>query len=276
MSPPDADFTETEAALYRPVAARIAALRARLGRSVLVGLSGPQGGGKTTGAQALRRRLADEGLRCAVLSIDDVYLTRAERQALAARAHPLLATRGPPGTHDLALAERTIDALLAGKSLALPRFDKGADDRAPASAWPWFEGPADVVLLEGWCVGARPQPAQALAEPVNALERGEDADGRWRTFVNAALAAYQPLFARIDLLIQLRPPSFDVVLGWRRQQEEALRAGGGAHAMSDAELARFVQHYERLTRWIIEDLPARADVVAQLDARRRVLSTTGL
>jgi D-glycerate 3-kinase len=240
--------------------------------ALLVGLCGPQGSGKSTLVEALQRDLAERGLRAAVLSIDDVYLPRAERRRLARDVHPLLATRGPPGTHDIDLAVRVIDDLLAGRTLALPRFDKAADDRLPATAWPVFEGPADVVLFEGWCVGAAPEDAQALIAPVNDLERDEDRDGRWRAYVNTALRAYQTLFARMDLLIQLRPPGFETVLAWRRQQEAQLRAErAGQGVMSDAEVARFVQHYERITRHILSETPSRADIVIDLGPAREVL-----
>ncbi len=121
-------------------------------------------------------------------------------------------------------------------------------------------------------MGARAQAAGELDAPVNALERDEDGDGRWRRFVNAALAGdYQTLFGRIDALALLAAPGFDVVQGWRTQQEAELRAaGGGSAVMNDAEIARFIQHYERLTRHILDEMPARADLVVALDAERGV------
>lgn len=266
-------FRDLAARLYGTLTWRIMSEVQARGRPVLVGLCGPQGSGKSTGALVLRRMLSRRGLRTAILSIDDLYLTRAERRVLAEQIHPLLATRGPPGTHDIGLGEAVIGALLAGESLPLPTFDKAADERRARADWPWFEGPADVVLFEGWCVGARPQDEADLATPINTLERDEDPDGTWRRFVNSALAAYQPLFARLDVLVQLRPPSFDVVAGWRREQEAKLRERTGA-GMSDAAIDRFVAHYERLTRDIMEEMPVRADVVAQLDETRGLVAVS--
>ena len=254
----------------------VAMRRQKLRRTILVGLAGPQGSGKSTLANRLSARLRDAGLRPAVLSLDDFYLTRAERQALAADVHPLLAVRGPPGTHDLALLEAVVDRLLAGRSVTIPQFDKALDDRAPVSR----EGPAraGVVLLEGWCVGALRQDSAALAEPVNALEREADPDGVWRRFVNESLAAYEPLFARLDLLIQLRAPSFDTVADWRWEQEAKLRAATAddpnSRVMDEAAIRRFVQHYERITREMFEK--PRADLVVDLDADRRLLALRGL
>ena len=160
----------------------------------------------------------------------------------------------------------------AGETI-IPRFDKAIDDRAPPDRWPRVDGPVDVILFEGWCVGARPQAARALEPPLNALERDQDPLGVWRRFVNTALATtYRPLFDRIDILTLLAAPSFDVVLDWRRQQEQALRAERGEDSgMSDEALATFVQHYERLTRHILTEMPRRADVVARLGREREVL-----
>lgn len=263
---PDA-FRATLERICTPLADHAEGLRRDRG-GVLVGLCGPQGSGKSTIAAATARLLQDRGLSAATLSLDDVYLPRSARRTLARTVHPLFVTRGPPGTHDVALAAATLEALFQPGEVALPAFDKGADDRRPASAWPTVQGPADVVIFEGWCVGARPQDPAALVQPVNALEAEEDRDGRWRRHVNDQLAgAYQDLFARLDALALLAAPSFEVVLGWRREQERKLIARTG-RGMSEPELVRFVAHYERLTRWILRDTPERAQLVFPLDDDR--------
>jgi D-glycerate 3-kinase len=146
---------------------------------------------------------------------------------------------------------------------------RASDDRVPPHAWPHFEGRPDVVILEGWCVGARPQAESALLDPVNALGALEDADGRWRRYVNACLSGdYAAFFAGLDLRLMLRAPPFLCVHGWRAEQEAGLNrdARSARPAMTDAELARFIAHYERLTRWILEDEPANP--IADIDNRR--------
>jgi D-glycerate 3-kinase len=259
---------------WRDIAASIAAKAREKARPVIIGVSGSQGSGKTSLCRFLEVLLdRHHGLRAATLSIDDLYLTKAERQALAATVHPLLATRGVPGTHDIALGEAVFAAFLAGEPhLRLPRFDKARDDREPEDRWFTAQAPLDVLLFEGWCVGARPQPIAALALPVNALEAAEDADGHWRRSANAALtASYCTLFAHIDMLVMLAAPSFDAVLAWRQEQERKLheKSGGG---MSPAEVERFVAHYERLTRHMLIAMPPLADVVVSLGEDHGVAS----
>jgi D-glycerate 3-kinase len=228
----------------------------------------------------LEEHFRARGQRVALLSLDDLYLRRAERERLAESVHPLLITRGVPGTHDVKLGEDVLDALARPGRIRIPRFDKSVDDRCPDDQWDEVEGPVDLILFEGWCVGAHPQPEAELVSPINDLERMNDADGRWRRHVNAALAGeYQRLFGRLDLLMLLAAPSFEVVAKWRTQQEDALRErlrsegreqGGGL--MSADQIARFVQHYERITRHILAEMPHRADLLVELDEQRRMKS----
>jgi D-glycerate 3-kinase len=216
------------------------------------------------------------GLKTATLSLDDIYLPASEREQLARAVHPLLRTRGVPGTHEVELALRIFAALATDNTVLLPVFDKALDDRRPQSDWIRVQAPLDVVLFEGWCVGAVPQSDDELLQTVNALERDEDASGVWRRYVNDSLAgSYQVLFREIDLLILLAAPGFDVVYRWRLEQENELRravSGRGedvSSLMTDQQLQRFVSHYERLTRHILSEMPDRADILVRLDAKRR-------
>ncbi len=231
---------------------------------LIVGLCGPPGAGKSTIAAAI----AAGGARVATLSLDDLYLAHDARARLAAAVHPLLATRGVPGTHDMVLGTEVLARLTARTPAALPRFDKIADEPEPVARWPVVER-ADVVVFEGWCVGAVPQAPAALAAPVNALEAERDADGTWRRFVNAALAGpYAGLFAGLDRLVLLRPPDFATVIAWRQDAERHRPVGRAT--MTDAQVVGFLAHYERLSRWIDAEMPGRADLVLSLAGDRTV------
>jgi D-glycerate 3-kinase len=270
--------------VHAPIATQIGQATRRMGGSLLVGLCGPQGSGKSTAATVLKALLEADQLPTAVLSIDDLYLTRAERIELSKRIHPLFRTRGVPGTHDVDLGVELIQRLRRQKgTLALPAFDKQHDDRRPPNLWPIVNTPVSVVILEGWCVGAWPEDPARLATPINALERDEDPQAVWRNHVNYALAGeYRELFGPIQMQILLKAPSFDVVYGWRLEQEHKLRdqliASGGSstQVMSDAGIARFISHYERVTRHILAEMPARADIVVELDAQRQPISLLGV
>lgn len=237
----------------------------------IFGIAGLQGSGKSTLSAQVVALAETRGLRAATLSIDDVYLGRRERLRLAREVHPLLATRGPPGTHDIALACAVLDAVRAGRAIRLPRFDKSTDRRLPPSRWRTV-GPLDLLVFEGWCLSVPAQSATALRRPVNALERDEDPDGIWRRHCHRAWAHdYLALWARLDRLAWLHPPAFDCVPGWRWQQECAARAARpGCIGMSRAEIERFVRLFERVSRQAMRTLPGIAALTLRLDRDRRV------
>ncbi len=239
----------------------------------LYSITGLQGTGKSTIAAQLVALARERGLRAVALSIDDFYLDHDERVQLGRDVHPLLATRGPPGSHDVALACEVVDALRDGRPIQLPQFDKIADRRLPRTDWPTVDG-VDLVLFEGWFQRVPAQSPDALVEPVNALERDEDADGTWRRYCNDSLGRdYAPLWARLDRLLFLQGPGFDQVPEWRWQQECTLQAvNPGRMTMTRAEVMRFVQFFERVSRHGWQRLPGIADCTRQLDASRRVLA----
>lgn len=240
-----------------------------VGRIYAIG--GVQGSGKSTLAAQIAALGTHRGLRVATLSLDDVYLGLRERRRLGREVHPLLATRGPPGTHDLALACETLDALREGRAARLPRFDKLRDRRLPPSRWPLARH-IDLTVFEGWCLKVPAQTAAALRRPINALEREEDPDGIWRRACNDALGRdYPALWARLPHLLWLQAPSFAPVVDWRWRQERAMRARPSAdQRRTRAEIARFVQHFERVSRHALRVMPAVAERCLRLDAEHRV------
>lgn len=241
-------------------------------RPALIGIAGSQGSGKSTLAKALARTLGGVSL-----SLDDVYLTRAQRRVLAADIHPLFMTRGPPLTHDLALLDHVLDGLMASDENSrtpLPCFDKLADDREPEDRWPVYVGRPRLIILEGWCLGARSQPAESLIAPVNEVEAQQDADLVWRRAINKALdGPYAQLTARLDGMVFLRAPSFDKVLDWRSQQEAGLMGIGHIDPRRRSELSNFIAKFERLSRWMMAG-GIEADLTVELDENRCVLALT--
>ena len=248
----------------------------------LVGFSGCQGSGKST-LVALMVKVMHEvhGVSTVVLSLDDFYLTKAARAALAESIHPLFATRGVPGTHDLALLNETIASLRQpppGGAVFVPAFDKALDDRTEMVHWRQVSAPVQLVFLEGWCVGLSPQQERELQAPINPMEAEQDSSLIWRGEVNRQLATeYADLFGKLDALLLLQAPSFDAVFEWRWQQEQRLseqfqqdHPDEPDPTMTRSEVADFILHYQRLTEHGLKTLPDRADFVWQLAADRSV------
>ena len=270
-------FREQVTSWILPLAWMLRDLAARSKHPLRIGVTGSQGSGKTTITAMLPRLLAYWDVRAMSLSVDDFYLPRARRRELAATVHPLLATRGVPGTHELELLASVMEALsvaAVGDSILLPVFDKSLDDRA--APLDWRDGRPDIILLEGWFTGLAPQSADELEHPVNELESADDANGAWRRFVNVSLAEYhERVFSRLDRLVFLCAPEFDSVYRWRGLQERKLREQAGAEGsavMNEAQLHRFIQHYERLTRHALATLPDQADWMFVLDESQQIVA----
>jgi D-glycerate 3-kinase len=273
---PDA-YLDTAQHWFDPLATQFAEqCHKQAGRPLLIGINGSQGSGKSTLSEYLRLVLqSDWDLRAVVLSLDDVYHTRSQRALLAQQVHPLLATRGVPGTHDIQLAEATLQRLLqpdAAAEVRIPRFDKATDDRKPEAEWDTLITPVDVVILEGWCLGIPPQQEADLLRPVNELEAREDPQGIWRHYVNQAIARdYLPLYRQVQQWLMLRAPSFDCVFNWRMEQENKLVPTANSQGVMDAgQVAHFIQHYQRLTEQGLQALPPLVHHLFQLDSQREI------
>ncbi len=273
-----AGYAQTVEQWFLPLAEEILRKASTSRSTLVVGISGSQGSGKSTLASLLVLLLRElMGLRSINLSIDDFYHTHAHRQQLARTVHPLLATRGVPGTHDVELAINTLQALGRDGEVAIPRFNKAIDDRAPTTEWPRVRAPVDIVSLEGWCLCIRCQDDIQLITAVNGLEVREDSDGRWRAFVNERIRnEYARWYGMVDFLVMLKAPSFDKVYEWRQTQEDKLAAmvaagkTSGSKLMNREQLQRFIQHYERLTRHGLDVLPHQADVVFELTGHQTI------
>lgn len=268
---------------FESLAAEIARHQSQASRPLVVGINGSQGSGKSTLASLLNLILGSvHGLNVIDLSMDDFYLTRGQRLELADRVHPLLATRGVPGTHDAGLMSLTLKLLCESRaSVPIPRFDKARDDRVPAEQWQHVQAPVDIVILEGWCLCTPAEDERELSVPVNELERVEDPEGTWRRYVNGCIDdCYSDIYDRVDISIMLQAPSFERVYQWRLEQEQKLaerHAGdtqGDNQVMSPAQIARFIQYYQRLTEQALHTLPDRVNYLYRLDADRKIIDAT--
>ncbi|MCY3885617.1 MAG: kinase [Gammaproteobacteria bacterium] len=236
-----------------------------------IGIGGGQGCGKSTLCGLVEEACAFFGEKVAVLSLDDFYLTRKQRLSLSNEVHGLLATRGPPGTHDIHQLICAVRSLQNGNSIRVPIFDKGLDDRTGSRL---IEPGVIRVIVEGWCIGARPEPLARLSKPINTLESDLDPNGDWRTWVNDQLdGPYGELRSVLKELVFIQVPSIECVRKWRLQQESERPS----HLrMDEARVRSFVEHYERLTFWMLEDLGKRADIVVELDVSHDVAKLRGL
>lgn len=241
--------------------------------TLVLGVSGAQGSGKTTFSELLGHALGIfHDLNVVTMSIDDFYHTKAEREALGRDVHPLCKTRGVPGTHDTALCMQTItDLCKAGPDTTtkIPAFSKLEDDRAAADDWPSHHGRPDIVILEGWCVGAAYRDPQSWDEPINALERARDPEGIWWRWSNAYLEHdYKALWAMLKPMLFIKVPGFQTVIESRIRQEETLVRDNptlAAQAMSRAQIEEFVAHYERYTRQLLAEMPQTCDILIERD-----------
>ena len=213
-------------------------------------VSGAQGIGKST---ALRGVAAQSEGRILAMSLDDFYLTRAERTRLAQVVHPLFETRGPPGTHDLSLLMETLTALTTSPfnpGIQVPVFDKRTDDRAPQEDWPVIMHRPDYIIVEGWLMGVLSDDSAVYSAPINAVEK-RDTDGTWRAYQEDQLAGpYKALWALADSFLHLDAPDFETVLSWRLEQEKSNLGETGVELSQERidRVSQFILHFERLTR----------------------------
>ena len=232
-------------------------------------INGAQGSGKSTLSTYLKSYLESQDIVTEIVSLDDFYLSKAQRAERATQYHPLFAVRGVPGTHDITFAIEQVKRFNNGEDFILPRFNKATDEPYSSAKWLTCTNKPKVLIFEGWCLGLLPQSPAQLKVPVNDLEATKDSNGKYRARVNQFLSdEYQTLFSLFDKIVFLNAQSFERVYSWRLQQEHQLikRAGTG---MSDEEVTTFIQYFERLTCWGIESLSARSDLHIKLDENRQ-------
>ena len=245
---------------------------------LIVGLAGGQGSGKTTISSILSLILKKYfKLKVFKISIDDFYKTKKQREILSKNKHSLLLTRGVPGTHDIEIMLDFFRKIKTKnfKSLKLPKFNKANDDQYKKKHWYKLKSRPDVVIFEGWCVGAKPQSSKLLKKPINALEKAYDKSLKWRRFVNLQLKTnYKKLYSQLDSLLYLKVKNFNLLKKWRIKQEEKLwlkaKSRKNLKIMNKKEVINFMQTYQRITEQMFKDAPKYSSIIMNLNKNHQI------
>ena len=234
-------------------------------------LSGSQGSGKSTLGKLLK--LVIEKFykkKVMLLSIDDYYLSKNQRIKLSKKIHPLLLTRGVPGTHDIKALKYHINQFQNQNfPISSPIFNKLKDDISKKRK---VINNAQILLLEGWCCGSAPIANQYLFKNINSLENTYDKNTNWRKYYNSLLRnEYKSVFSLFDKKIYIKAPSFKYVLKWRYAQEKRNASNSdNKNIMNKAKLQEFIQHYEKLTKWMMLTMPNQADILIKIDSNQKI------
>ena len=262
---------------FLPISQRIYKKFIRSKKTIIIGLTGGQGSGKSTISNILKIILKEAyKLETVIFSIDDFYKTLEERERMSKKISSLFITRGVPGTHDTKMLYHSIRNLKKKKfkKFLIPKFDKSNDDRSPKSRWLKVKKKPNIVIFEGWCVGVTAQKEKDLNYPINKLEKNKDSKKIWRHKVNFELKKnYKKIFNLIDKLVFLKVPSFKYVFKWRLLQEKKLRIKSrGKKTMTNKQIENFIMYYERLTKHMLKVLPKTADSIINIDEKHRLKS----
>jgi D-glycerate 3-kinase len=277
MSEPFRDKLGQLIRFYLPISKMIKDQYIKKKKTKIIGLTGSQGTGKSTISNILKIILKEAyNIETVIFSIDDFYKTLKERKKMSKKISKLFFTRGVPGTHDTKILFQCLNNLKIDKfkKIDIPKFDKSIDDRLPKNKWLKVRKKPNIVIFEGWCVGATAQKNKDLNSPINKLEEQKDNKKIWRQKVNIELRKdYKNVFNLIDKLIFLKVPSFKYVFKWRLLQEKKLRiTSNGNKTMNDKQIENFVMYYERITKHMLKTLPKKADIVINIDEKHRLKS----
>jgi len=247
-------------------------------KPLIIGLAGGQGSGKTTISSILTLILQKYfKLNVCKVSIDNFYKTRKDRKLLFKNKHTLLMTRGVPGTHDINLILKFFKKIKSKnfKNIQIPIFNKAIDDRCSKALWQKIKTKPDVVIFEGWCVGARAQISSQLKKPINSLEKVYDKDAKWRSYVNNQLKKkYKTLFNQLDGLLYLKAKNFSLLREWRLKQERKLwvqtKNKKNLKIMSSGDVINFMQTYQRITQQMFKDAIKHSSIIMDLNSKHQI------
>jgi D-glycerate 3-kinase len=249
-------------------------------RPYFVGLAGGQGTGKTTISSLIKIILTKYfKLKVFRISIDDFYKTKKERINLSKRVHPMLLTRGVPGTHDIKMMLNFFKKVKSKKfkRLKLPTFNKAIDERFKKKYWYNLNNKPDVIIFEGWCVGAKSEKNNSLKKTINSIEKASDQKQIWRKYVNQQLKSkYKNLYSQLNCLIYLKAKNFSLLQKWRLKQERKLwlnsKKTSNLKIMSKGDVINFMQTYQRITQNMFRHMPKYASIIFNLNSNHQIKS----
>ena len=256
------------------------ASKAKNKKPFIVGLGGGQGTGKTTITSIISIVLKKYfKLNVFKISIDDFYKTKKERTLLSKKVHPSLITRGVPGTHDVSSMFSFFKRVKSKnfRALKLPKFNKAIDDRYNKKLWHSIKKKPDIIIFEGWCVGARAEKNNSLKKAINSLERNSDKKLIWRKFVNQQLKLkYKKLYTQLDCMLFLKANNFRLLQQCRLKQEKKLwlknKKSSNSKIMNKKEIINFMQTYQRITQNMLKNAPKYSSIILNLNRNHQIKS----
>ena len=265
---------------YIPISTRIYTSFLKNKKTKVIGLTGGQGSGKSTISNILKIIFqVGFGLKTTIFSIDDFYKTLSDRKKMSLNVNPLFLTRGVPGTHDTRLLFNCIQKLKNSKfkKFYIPKFDKSIDNRLPRNKWQRIEKKPEIVIFEGWCVGAKSEKNNTLKKNINSLEKAKDQRQIWRKYVNQQLKSkYKNLYSQLNCLIYLRAKNFSLLQKWRLKQERKLwvksKVKSNLKIMSRGDVINFMQTYQRITQNMFKNMPKYASIIFNLNSNHQIKS----
>ena len=225
-------------------------------KTLIIGIQGGQGTGKSTMTTELEQILTTKGYKTHHFSIDDFYTSSKDREIFR-KKHPTNSfyqiARGMPGTHNLKTLTKILDRIQKKQPFAIPIFDKslhnGQGDQIKKIIN--VRSPQDIILFEGWCVAIpniTKKVLQATCKKYNFNLKKLDPTGKSQNILIQQIKEYQPIWKKLNYMIMLKPPNPQMHKIWRNQAEQQLKKStNSSGSMTTQQINHFVDVFLPLT-----------------------------